>query len=254
MCEIHGVHQYGCHKGCLASHFALVKRMGKMSSRLLCVIYLSLAGLFLAACQSRSGDSTLLADNDCQSPCWKSITPGQTTRDSVLAQLGSLSEVNSNTIADNYVDEHRSNVWAEFSAAVPENSVRIFFIDQIALATNFEVRNAITVAQVIDKTGEPEFIDAKSGCADGRWLSIGLVNLSRGIYIQYFDFTLTPGEKAEISADSPVYRVIYFDPAKLDLVLHSYIFLDGSDNPDTFVQNLKLWDGYGEVSYTDICL
>jgi len=224
-----------------------------MNKRAIGIAFLLVASSLLVSCQSHTRTSTLLADNLCKPPCWKAITPGQSTRQEVLAQLASLPEVKVDSITENHVNEHQNNVWSDFTQEVAEVGVRVYFDDQIALATEFDARDAITVAQVIEKTGEPEWSFAKSGCADTRWLSIGLLNRTRGIYIEYFDSFLQRDEKAEISPDNPVFSVTYFEPSLYDKVLNSYIILDATDDPITFSKSLKPWSGYGEVAYLDIC-
>jgi len=175
------------------------------------------------------------------------------TREEVLARLASLPEVKMDSTTENHVNEHQSNVWSDFTQEVAEVGVRVYFEGQIALATEFDTRDMITVAQVIDKTGEPEWSFAKSGCADTRWLSIGLLNRTKGIYVEYFDSFLQKGEKAEILPDSLVFSVTYFEPSLYDKVLNSYIILDATDDPVTFSKSLKPWSGYGEVAYLDTC-
>jgi len=60
-------------------------------------------------------------------PCWNLVTPGISTEQDVLSRLSSLSEVRRDTILDNVVDSQRSNIFWEFTRAVPDSVGRIHF-------------------------------------------------------------------------------------------------------------------------------
>jgi hypothetical protein len=204
---------------------------------------------FLAAC----GTSALLSDKTCQAPCWRGITPGHSTYQETLAILSSLPEAKADSLTENHVDEHRSNIWLDFSPGVRELGVRIYFEDQIVLAIKFDIRGAVTAAQTIERTGKPEWVIAELGCADAPWLDVGLLNRTTGVYITYFDGYFLPGKRAEIQPGSPVSEVTYFEPSLFDKLLNSRIILQSMETPATFSSNLKPWSGYGEVSPVNIC-
>jgi hypothetical protein len=203
----------------------------------------------LAACR---GQSTVLTDKTCQAPCWKGINPGRSTVPQVVSILKQLPEVKATSILVNKVDADRSNVFAQFSQSSAELDIRVYTWDQVAVAIYFDVRGALTFAEVFSLTGDPESVYAESGCADSRWLSIGLLNKTRGIYMTYFDSSFHDGQKAKLSADSPVSDLVYFDPANYDKVLQSAAIREAGQL-STFSSNLKPWTGFGEVSYVDVC-
>jgi hypothetical protein len=167
--------------------------------------------------------------------------------------LQGFNDVKTQSITENRVDDHRTNIWAEFNENITETGVRIYFFEHIAVAISFDTRGSLTLASVMEKTGEPESVYATSGCADTRWLLVGLLNRKTGFFIDHFNPVLQRNGKAEISPNSRVSRVTYFDPMEYERVLNAYLFLGPFDNLATFAGNLQPWVGYGEVTYIDVC-
>jgi hypothetical protein len=95
---------------------------------------------------------------------------------------------------------------------------------------------------------------AESGCADARWLSVGLLNTAAGTYVKHFDDIVLPNDTPELSINSHVSSVVYFDPLQYDQVINEpYIFWYYVDDAASFGQNLQPWTGYGPVTYVDVC-
>ena len=191
--------------------------------------------------------------SNCSAPCWNSIVPGRTTKLDAVSQLENLSIIDRSSILDNEVDDRRSNVWAKFANDVKELNVRIHFVDDTSIATVFDVRNTLSMSSMIAMVGTPDYVFAKVGCADTQWITVGLLQLTSGTYVEYFDNSVSASKSVADTGGRRVLKAPFFDPEMLDEILENYIILDPSDTPQSFRSNLQTWNGYGEVSVSGGC-
>jgi hypothetical protein len=112
---------------------------------------------------------------------------------------------------------------------------------------------SVTLGEVVAELGEPEQVSAISGEADARWLTVSLLYPRLGVAAIYFDKPFTPvNGLAETRLDAPVFELVYFDLVKYNQLLESDVFTGVGADPDTIIDSLQEWQGFGLIRYSHL--
>jgi hypothetical protein len=170
-------------------------------------------------------DTSLLTDDPCEAPCWRGITPGETTwREAriIIEDDPALTEPTINDVEEggqvmvfNYEDGPQCcQIYTEDGESVT----------QILTLMAPEM----TLGQVIDKFGEPEYLSGADVSPTQTMVQLVFPDVPLGLLV--FGEGIETGE---LSADSDVIGAFYLDPADMELLLNA---------------NLYYWDGYGPLA------
>ncbi|MDX1993767.1 MAG: hypothetical protein SF029_15370 [bacterium] len=204
-----------------------------MNFRLLAVA-MGLA-LLLAACgpapQLRNEnflqDTSYLTEDPCGPPCWRGITPGETSwsealtiieDDPSLAELRTEADENSSIIAAVWAPQDGDGCCQMYTE--DGDTVEIVILQTAPQAT---------LGQVIEKWGEPEYVIGEPFSQDQAVFSLFYPDLRMLIY------AFVEGETGALSAASEVIGFGYFAETRMELLLNA--------------SSLHVWEGY--QSYAD---
>lgn len=211
-----------------------------MKLRLVAIALLSImAAILIAGCQPQVEllsdqylqDTSLVTGDPCSAPCWRNITPGETTWTDALARVqddATLAEVQEQS-AD---EEGSTEVAITFQNrdGIPcclLYSTNGEVVDQILL----QVAPAMTTGQVIDVLGEPTYV-AGTDSENAQGLSPEQASLA--LYYpdnQTVVYAFVEGrESGALTEASQIFAVLYVRPDDMEEVI------SGS--------SLYLWDGY----------
>jgi hypothetical protein len=186
--------------------------------------------VFAAACSAPElrdpallQDTSLISNEPCAAPCWRGITPGETTwRDAliILEDDPTIENVNTQT------DENAVAVAADWQQRGGAACCQAFSEDGQTVSILF-LRTAptMTLGQVIANHGDPTYA-VGSPFSDTQ----AIVNL---IYpsIPMVVYAFVPGVEAELNANNEIIGVLYMTPKDMELL--------------EVTSSLHQWEGYG---------
>ena len=198
-----------------------------------------LIGLFLAGCQAQSMYPSLFENPVCQPPCWKGITPGFTTKAKSIVILSKV-----NGISQPIVDDHFT--YAGFDDAlhfvVNQSTIgHLYILDDRVSMLALESRSNLTLQKAIELFGQPQNILYVHA---GEFDAITLLNSSKGIS---FGYQFHIEDQPEITPDTIIGFVCFFDPTKYQLLLDAGTFSYYQLNAYDTQKNLRPWVGYGSI-------
>ena len=170
-------------------------------------------------------DTSLVSGDPCDAPCWRNITPGET------------SWVDARIIVED--DAQLTNLTTE---DVEEGGQVLLFNDgegpqccQIYTEDGETVSQVLTLlapemtlGAVIDKFGEPEYMTGADVSADQTLVLLVFPDVPLGLYV------FAAGvETGELTPDNQIIGAIYLNPADIDTLLNT---------------DLYFWEGYGSLS------
>ncbi|MDL1943779.1 hypothetical protein FBQ99_15710 [Chloroflexi bacterium CFX2] len=139
--------------------------------------------LILLGCQPIKR-GTLLDNLKCVIPCWENITPGATTK-SVLSDLLLSSPIVVHSTIKSWVPVRTYDevVGAEIVIGTSIKSYLFVYLinDRVALISIEGVRD-ITIADAIEKVGDPQYVVVASYMDD---IYVSLINLDKGFTFRY---------------------------------------------------------------------
>lgn len=196
--------------------------------------------------------STVLT-NPCAPPCWHGIQPGEMTSVRVLGILMELPWV-SQGIHERIRNYPRSDELIHlewyFTRPAPDAYGYAYFDEDLCTAISILAFGSLTVADAFGRFGEPEFMWVHTEEVDGRaWVEVTLLYGTSGVVVEVnVDGTDqdTTGS-VEITANSPVWRVTYFDPTRFEGLLGTEILIN--ESAETREGDLMPWPGLGTIPY-----
>jgi len=193
------------------------------------------------------GKSTVITDTTCDPPCWHGIQPGQTTPWEAVSILEEMGVGGMQQWGES--DEKSEIAWM-FHYPVGDSAGYIYSLDGRVAAISIHTSGSLTLAEALEKLGEPDSMWMHYEKIEWRhWLEIILVYPTRGFFVE-IDIELPSTEESalvEIKGNSPVDKVIYFDPAWYEYFLSSRTFF--REDEQTILERLQPWPGLGEISY-----
>ncbi len=165
-------------------------------------------------------DESLITGDPCAAPCWNGITPGTTRWADALIIL-------EDDVSLEIGQRQSEDIAAAVEWSPREGSACCQMITQDGVDVSLlflRVRPTMSVADVIDEHGEPDYVIA-SPYADEE----AIVNL---IFpdIQTVVYAFVAGPNASLNPDSEIIGVLYITPEDMELLL--------------VTNNLHAWEGY----------
>ncbi len=192
---------------------------------------------------------SVVLSNVCTPPCWYRITPGAMNFNQVFEVINSMEFVNADTLSVEEDEETRpSEIFWAFQRPAEDSTGAVFFEDDTAIAINILTINSLTLGDLFERFGEPETYWAEFGTGENReYAEVALFYPAKGFVADVVIDIDYGASYAEIKASTPVFRVTYFDPSKLDALLETRILIDRPINArkGTF----QTWLGFGVISF-----
>lgn len=174
-------------------------------------------------------DDALVAPNeDCAPPCWRGITPGETTWTEAVANLEDQTDIDDPQIQDiPNAAPARGAVWQQTNG---DPCCQIVSEDGETISSIFlQLAPTATLSQVIDTFGEPTYVIGTPGTDDQAIVNLFFPEQSMIV------FAFAAGAaNGELNASSEVIGVYYTTPDRMDLGIR--------------LSDLYGWKGFGPFS------
>lgn len=172
-------------------------------------------------------DTSLITGNPCEAPCWRGITPGETTWRAALTIIeDSVDFTNLETVTP---DDSAARL-VDFSVKDGLRCCRVYSIDgQTVSSVLTLLAPQMVLGDVIARYGEPQYFVAEGVTDDQALVSVVFSEVPVILYV----FAAGLGEGA-ISENSEVIGAIYLTIEDMQAVLTS--------------SSLYRWRGYGQVA------
>jgi hypothetical protein len=190
----------------------------------------------LSSCQRQNTDGYpkpdnlgLLDDLPCNAPCWQTITPGITHVDEVKDVLENSIYVN-----DYFEEKVDNEVKLIRWESVTDSLNSISFCKDRVFTLLFRITYNFPLSEFINKYGDPEIIQiGEYSLVEEEIFVIQLKYLFKGISISVF----SPTVKQEISPNSQINQIVYYNPNFDDCLVGFFEVDDGIP-----------WSGYGPIN------
>ncbi|MCA9884433.1 MAG: hypothetical protein KC546_05755 [Anaerolineae bacterium] len=189
--------------------------------------------LVSAACQAAPqllnetflSDTSLVTGEPCEAPCWRNITPGETTWLEARIIIEDDSQLTNLTTED--VEEGGSVLL--FNDGEGPQCCQIYTQDGETVTQVLTLlAPEMTLGQVLAKYGEPEYMTGADVSPDQTLVLLVFPDVPLGLYV------FAPGiETGSLAADNQVIGAIYLNPDDIDELLNT---------------DLYYWEGYGALS------
>lgn len=207
--------------------------------------------LVLGGCDLND-DQSFLSEMVCEPPCWQGITPGVTTKEEALLILKGLPGIGPNSIST-----HGEPWWIFDDILYFEHSSRdwdgeVYILNSKVVIIDFYGDLGINFSEAIDQIGKPEFVIniPTHGGVPGHptaVYSITAFEPNRGIGYTFNTGDLPKRNRSELSPDTPITLVSYFDPDRYDELLEGEMFSMGFLGKEETLKYLQPWSGYGSI-------
>lgn len=195
-------------------------------------------------------ESSVVTDTSCDPPCWHRIQPGQTTPWEAVDILLGLPGVASDSIRQWGDDDQASEIAWKFTPPVRDSAGYIYSLDGRVAAISLMTIGSLNLSEAFEKLGEPDYMWLRYRKVEGRhWLEVSLMYPTEG-FVVTVDVDLPVEAESlsvEITGNSPVWRVVYFDPARYEDLLDSRTLF--KEDRQTILHGLRAWQGLGVISY-----
>ncbi|HZU87177.1 MAG TPA: hypothetical protein VFF78_06815 [Anaerolineaceae bacterium] len=206
---------------------------------------LILLGLLLGGCASAQS-SLLLEDTNCAPPCWRGITPGQTSKEEALQILTAMDEVKPDSVIVAPLSErYPESISATFREA--KERIVVLYLRQGKVAALAFWGESGTAAQAVDFFGLPEVVVAVFGQAEPPYLVYSYLYPGRGIRFGYRQDNTACAAQAELRRDAVLGAVIYFDPGEFSALLSEGELGLGIRKLETLAARAVPWTGFGWI-------
>jgi hypothetical protein len=191
--------------------------------------------------------SGVIQDTSCSPPCWKGITPGQTTRQETLSILNALPEVDQSTIRPMSVVNVNDSYYWDFIPHTGDIWARVFIDQDIVFAVNFfPDKKGLPLGTAIQYLGEPEKILVIWVNGDKSFVTIYSIYQSKGVVLASLIMPYHRDELAEVNSETLVDGFWYFEPGLFtELMTSNYVV---NLNPEVLSQRIRPWPGYGDIT------
>lgn len=206
----------------------------------------------------RRQPSTIWYDNACSPPCWRQITPGQTTEQEVLEILPTWKDIYHSTIK-HYPEipalgggkgEWARTVW-EFTT---ENTYgELYYREGKVLVISLSLDAFLTYSKALEKLGTPDKILARVLWGDYPYLIVDILYLERGVIVTgekgnfLSPFKLSEEDRIALNPNDRVSIVEYFDPSLFEIIMTEGP--SGYWESERLKEALQPWTGFGEINY-----
>jgi len=138
----------------------------------------------------------------------------------------------------------------KFRRPAPDTYGYAYFDDDVCTAMSILTYGSLTIADAFGRFGEPELMWMHTEKAGTReWVELTLLYSSDGIVVEVDVDLPTEGANnyIEMREKTPVWRVTYFDPGRLQDLLDTEILIN--ERPQSRLGDLMPWPGLGVIQY-----
>lgn len=217
------------------------------------LLFVAAAVGIVAGWRHLSRDPSTVLTNPCDPPCWYGIQPGEMTSVRVLGILMELPWVSQGIRErmSNYPrrDELIHLEW-QLQRPAPDAYGYAYFDEDLCTAISILAYGSLTVADAFGEFGEPELMWMHTEKVDSReWVEVTLLYGTTGLVIEVDVDVPAEGtwSSVEITGNSPVWRVTYFDPTRFQDLLDTEILIN--ESPGTRDGDLMPWRGLDMINY-----
>lgn len=217
--------------------------------------YLALLAALLVGCSKPALDKSLLTDDVCMPPCWSNLTPGESTEEDVLRELGNSPYVRKGSVKSDLSTAGDGKptlriVWADREYRRFWN--RAILRDNQLVRLEIFVDYRLTFEEVVGQFGPPERVHAHVTVKDGILYMVWLDYPSQGLRFVRWAFDPKKGEvfpaedRGILSPGFLVTEVDYYVPNSLEGALQDP-FLLPANVVEQRLQGDQAWEGFGEI-------
>jgi hypothetical protein len=171
-------------------------------------------------------DTAVLTGEPCAVPCWRGITPGETSWDEAVAILQADATLANVQVQEDANSDAKSASWAQIDG---DECCQMFSVDGQTVSVLFlRLAPEITLGDLVEVQGEPAFA-VGSPFTDDQAI-VNLIYPDQRMVVYGF----VPGETGSLSAESEVIGILLMSPQDLDLLLGT--------------SNLFEWRGYADYA------
>lgn len=199
-----------------------------------------LAVFFFAACQpppelrdqNLLQDRSLITNEPCEAPCWRGITPGETSWGEALTILEDDTTLSDPTTQN---DEESGSVVAEFQQINTNVPCCQMFSEAGELVDIVFLRVApnVTLGDLIESKGEPSYLIGTPFSDDQAIMNLIYPDIPMVIY------AFVEGTSGALSEDSEIIGILYLKSSDMDTLF------------ETSDPGLQEWEGYQTYQYYD---
>jgi hypothetical protein len=234
-----------------------MKRFVSVAAGLLLFIGIMVGIITVLSNIRRFPPSTVITSTECDPPCWYGIRPGETTPQEVIGILINLDLVSAmggwpnEPMFKRETPELSQITWTFIrTEAVGDIEGCAYLQDDRVIAISLRTLGSLTISEAFDRLGEPELVLTRFHKSDYReWVRVILIYPTDGYQVEV-DINLsvaTQDNQVEVTADTPVYRVQYFDPSQYEHLIGWRILIDGLGI--AALDNARPWQGLGKITF-----
>ncbi|MFW5709050.1 MAG: hypothetical protein ACOCX5_02400 [Chloroflexota bacterium] len=175
-------------------------------------------------------DESLITEDPCGPPCWRGITPGETSWNDaldIIEQDLALEDLQTRA------NEETGQIGASWAQVDGDNCCQMFTQDGTTVSLLVaQTTPELTFDQIVDEYGQPSYIIGDTVTSDQALVSVYYPDVPMLIYL------FVAGESGEINGSNPVVGFAYMTGDLMELLLST--------------SELHTWEGYGTfASYID---
>lgn len=175
-------------------------------------------------------DTSLISGEPCEAPCWRGITPGETSWSDALTILEDDATIEN---LQTQTDDNTNAALATWNQKGGAECCQMFSDDgEVVSVLLLRVAPATTLGQVIEKYGEPVYVVGSKFTDDQAALNIIYPEQNMVIYV------FAAGTTGALSESSEVFALLYVVPSQMELLIQT--------------SELHTWSGYSSFEqYAD---
>jgi hypothetical protein len=201
---------------------------------------------FVVSCSLTGPSISILDDSQCELPCWKGITPGETSHEEALQIVKGLDGIDAESIAVINLpwEIFNKRIWfylyKDSSLTKEQTDGALYFIDDKVVALLLQRNIVRSFGDMVESVGEPETIISKPFVGGGNVVMAILP--SKGIR---FEFFAKPSD--ELQPETEIDNVMFFDTKYYEDLLESGMFSLGEYGASDTRKIMYPWKGYGNL-------
>ena len=173
--------------------------------------------------------SSILTSTECAPPCWHGIRPGETTSWGMLDFLLGQDWVNGGSIRESTKGNETTRIAWKFQRPAGDTAGYAYFQDGRVTAISINTIGSLNVHELFEVLGDPKTMVALSRETSTRhWIELNLIYPDEGFLVEVdIDLQTDPQQnQVEITEETPVHRVVFFEPSMYDDLLEERVLID----------------------------
>lgn len=186
------------------------------------IVLMAIFAVLAVLVGSARGRSSVLS-NPCLPPCWQGVVPGQTDSGRAFETLAQMEGVSFRSIMTWEHDGVTDEIGWRFQHPFSDTAGYMHFENDVLTAISILAPGSLSAGDAIDAFGEPEEIWLS--CVSGginQPMRAAMVYPAKGLSLE-IDLGVVPatGGQVEMDRSSPVSKVLFFEPQRLEDVATS---------------------------------